>query len=120
MLVSKIYHDIDENFHLITIIIFSKQNKKQISNYHKFKTDIENMFENDCPENLPEVENILNGYVGDLLNAGCGDYGDDNDRCDSVIEKTPNWTKPLEHKDFIIPLVQIIDQLQMSKNEEEN
>ncbi|KAH9420665.1 hypothetical protein DERP_001096 [Dermatophagoides pteronyssinus] len=119
---NKYMAQLNRDFHSIRHL--NKEQKLAIPllccNYHKFKTDIENMFENDCPENLPEVENILNGYVGDLLNAGCGDYGDDNDRCDSVIEKTPNWTKPLEHKDFIIPLVQIIDQLQMSKNEEEN
>ncbi|KAH7641061.1 hypothetical protein HUG17_8530 [Dermatophagoides farinae] len=88
-------------------------------NYHKFKTNIANLFEDQCPDDLPEVENLLNGYVGDLLNVGCGDFGDDDDRCDSVIKKTPNWTEPLEHKDFIIPLVQIIDQINTVPNSTE-
>ena len=43
-------------------------------NFYKFKSSVIKELEGDCPVEVQEVENLIDGYARDGLNFLCGDY----------------------------------------------
>ncbi|OTF77136.1 hypothetical protein BLA29_003745 [Euroglyphus maynei] len=70
------------------------------------------------PEIISVISDALQGYAGDLTSVMCGDYTDDSDRCDTIIDSIPKWDnkKPLQWKTFAMPLVEIVDSFQFDNN----
>lgn len=64
-----------------------------------------------CPNDQDYVEQLLDGYVNDVVNLICGDYTADSDKCDSIITDTPEWKKSLTYKSFVIPLAQVVESI---------
>ena len=81
------------------------------SNYFVLKSRIMELANQKCPEHSPEAENLIDGYANDILNLLCGEYTEESDKCSSIINKTPNWDKPLQWKVFIQPIVEILEGL---------
>ncbi|KAH9530206.1 hypothetical protein DERF_004029 [Dermatophagoides farinae] len=68
-----------------------------------------NLLEHKCSTFVEMMETMLQGFTGDLFNYVCGDYNEDSDKCQYIIDKIKPWTKPLEWKSFILPVVQIVE-----------
>ncbi|KAH7638300.1 hypothetical protein HUG17_9406 [Dermatophagoides farinae] len=107
----------------LSVMIFSwnltfKQQNLRIPlaccSYYKWKNIAVTKVIQMCPDNdaaHEEVENLLNGYTNDLLAVVCGDYTEESDKCDKIIQKIPEWKQPLRWNNFIIPLVEIFDSI---------
>ncbi|KAH7638340.1 hypothetical protein DERF_004031 [Dermatophagoides farinae] len=79
--------------------------------YSQYTTQTLEHVEKTCPKYRQEVDSIIRGYSGDSFNFLCGDYADESDKCDPIIEKTPKWDGAVKWKSMIIPMVQVIDSL---------
>ncbi|XP_075588672.1 uncharacterized protein LOC124496374 isoform X1 [Dermatophagoides farinae] len=99
------------------ILTFKQQNLRiplGCCSYYKWKNIAATKVIQMCPDNdaaHEEVENLLNGYTNDLLAVVCGDYTEESDKCDKIIQKIPEWKQPLRWNNFIIPLVEIFDSI---------
>ncbi|OTF75372.1 hypothetical protein BLA29_010865, partial [Euroglyphus maynei] len=80
-------------------------------NYYRFKESVMKHVEKICPNDQDYVEQLLDGYVNDVVNLICGDYTADSDKCDSIITDTPEWKKSLTYKSFVIPLAQVVESI---------
>ncbi|XP_027205104.2 uncharacterized protein LOC113798729 [Dermatophagoides pteronyssinus] len=73
----------------------------------------------DVPELLSVIRDALQSYFGDIITVMCGDYTDDSDRCDNIIDLIPKWDnkKQLEWKTFAMPLVEIFNSFHFNNSE---
>ena len=79
-----------------------------ISNFYRFKNEVHDLLSKSkkCKKsNALEFENLVDGYARDELNLICGDYTEESDKCEKIIDKTPKWTKPLPSTSFVNALV---------------
>ncbi|KAH9408402.1 hypothetical protein TYRP_012075 [Tyrophagus putrescentiae] len=81
-------------------------------NYFKFKQNVVNLLTGRCSDsNVREAETLIDGYAHDILQLLCGDYTEESDRCNKIIGKTPKYSKPLNYKVFLLPLVDILESI---------
>ena len=85
-----------------------------ISSYYKWKNiGVDNIIKS-CPTNKAaheEAENLLSGYTNDLLAIICGDYVEESDKCEGIIGKIPEWKRPLRWQNFILPLIELYENI---------
>lgn len=79
--------------------------------YFKFKRNVIDLVQQKCSNQATEMEGLIDGYAHDILNLVCGDYSEDSDKCKTIESKTPKWKKPLESKNFVLPLADIFDSI---------
>jgi len=60
-------------------------------------------------ENTAEIERIIDGYANEVLNLLCGDYTEESDKCNGIVNKTPKKqsTQKRPHS-FLQPFVSIL------------
>ncbi|KAH9414205.1 hypothetical protein DERP_008400 [Dermatophagoides pteronyssinus] len=80
--------------------------------YNKISAEAMEYSDKICPKYTNEVDSILRGYSGDALNLLCGEYGDDSDKCDSILTKIPDWKGKIEWKSFIMMIAMLVDSLE--------